>query len=175
MGYWKITAVSFKFHVLVLLCISAWPAYNCTETSPARKRAKHGEKGQNSPQVVVLLLCREILDGHNPGTSAGKRRCVASLFICSHRYQEQALMQPAAPTKNSTRLTRSLVQSTKLPPTVTSKLLVTWPAWKAYESHRCPGNRNSALTLAPCHFLIISYCQKKQLLLFKLLYQIYIH
>ncbi|XDV34477.1 hypothetical protein PO909_004633, partial [Leuciscus waleckii] len=114
-----------KNFMFSLLCISAWPPYNCTETSPARKRAKHGEKGQNSPQVVVLLLCREILDCHNPGTSAGKRRCVASVVICSYRYQEQALMQPAAPTKNSTRLTRSLVQSTKLPPPVTSKLLVT--------------------------------------------------
>jgi len=111
--------------------------------------------------VVVLLLCREILDGHNPGSSAGKRRCVASVVICSHRSQEQALMQPAAPTKNSTRLTRSWVQSTKLPPTVTSKLLVTWPAWKAYEGRRCPGNRNSALTLAPCTSWLFLNVRKK--------------
>ncbi len=138
--------------------------HQCTasiyQTSPARKTAKHAQKRQNSPRVVVLVLCREILVGHNLGSSAGKRRCVASVLICSYRYQEQALMQPAAPTRNSTRLTHSLVQSTKQPLTVTSKLLVTWPALKAYESHRCPGNKNSALTLAVTPWVLLKKSEK---------------
>ncbi len=141
----KNSAISFQFHIC-WQCISARPAYTCLHLQ--EKLQNMYQKWQNSPQVVVLVLWREILDVHNLGSSAGKRRCVASVLICSYRYQEQALMQPAAPMRNSTRLTRSLVQSTKLPPTVTSKLLVTWPASKAYESHRCPGNKNSALTLA---------------------------
>lgn len=68
-----------------------------------------GEKNENSPQVLVLVLsdCRcQILDVHNPWSSAEKRRWVASVMRCSCRYQElYALMRPAAALRNSTRLT----------------------------------------------------------------------
>lgn len=66
------------------------------------------KKKKNSPQVLVLVQCCQILDGHNPWSSAEKRLWVASVMRCGCRYQELwALMRPAAALRNSTRLTAS--------------------------------------------------------------------